>query len=209
MAPKRPHEGDTARPAKKQNKGFSVGPANLPDGTYKRKVQKIKKDLIHKAKVKKQYAKLKTREGTTVQKSVYDREEHSTEATHEHTEPAEPTEPVPEPSLAPHPDRVKLLEEESPEPESQLNHKFDRRQKRPRTQPFQKEEQLAQQRRDEAEARQRFREESEKERQRRLAERERFRKTMAKARGGPDGKRKLGRESTVLLEKAKRLVGKT
>ncbi|KAJ9636691.1 hypothetical protein H2199_007684 [Coniosporium tulheliwenetii] len=62
MAPKRPRDDDDSRPAKRQNKGFSVGPANLPDGTYKRKVQKIKKDLIHKAKVKKSYAKIKQRE---------------------------------------------------------------------------------------------------------------------------------------------------
>ncbi|KAA8611744.1 hypothetical protein A1F94_006474 [Pyrenophora tritici-repentis] len=32
---------------------------------------------------------------------------------------------------------------------------------------------------------------------------------MAKARGGPNGKRKLGRESTVLLAKAQRLMAKT
>ncbi len=46
------------------------------------------------------------------------------------------------------------------------------------------------------------------ERDRKIAERERFRKAMAKARTpGRDGKRKLGRESSFLLEKAKRLVG--
>lgn len=45
MAPKRPLDGDDAHetkspepPAKKQKKkGFSVGPDNLPDGTYRRK----------------------------------------------------------------------------------------------------------------------------------------------------------------------------
>jgi hypothetical protein len=38
MALKRPRDDDDAvRPAKQQKKGFSVGPANLPDGTYKRK----------------------------------------------------------------------------------------------------------------------------------------------------------------------------
>jgi hypothetical protein len=43
MAPKRPHE-DAIEPSdshaqapKKQKKGFSVGPDNLPDGTYRRK----------------------------------------------------------------------------------------------------------------------------------------------------------------------------
>ena len=28
---------NVSQPAKKQRKGFSVGPANLPDGTYRRK----------------------------------------------------------------------------------------------------------------------------------------------------------------------------
>jgi hypothetical protein len=37
MAEKRAHNGDSARPAKKQKKGFQIGPANLPDGTHKRK----------------------------------------------------------------------------------------------------------------------------------------------------------------------------
>jgi len=35
MAPKRSREDDGERVSKK--KGFSVGPANLPDGTYRRK----------------------------------------------------------------------------------------------------------------------------------------------------------------------------
>ena len=47
-----------------------------------------------------------------------------------------------------------------------------------------------------------------KERKQRIAERERFRKAMAKAKsGGLNGQRKLGRESKVLLEKVKKLVG--
>lgn len=75
--------------------------------------------------------------------------------------------------------------------------------------PFQKESEVAKQKKEEAEARQRAREEAEKERATKIAERERFRKTMAKARGGPNGKRKLGRESTVLLAKAQRIMGKT
>ena len=40
-----------------------------------------------------------------------------------------------------------------------------------------------------------------------VEERERFRRAMAKARtGGPNGQRKLGRESKVLLEKVKKMV---
>lgn len=37
MAEKRAHDGDSARLVKKQKKGFQIGPANLPDGTHKRK----------------------------------------------------------------------------------------------------------------------------------------------------------------------------
>ena len=46
----------------KSRKGFTVGPANLPDGTWKRKVDKIKRNLIHKAKVRKQYSKVRREE---------------------------------------------------------------------------------------------------------------------------------------------------
>lgn len=169
-----------------------------------RVVQKIKKDLIHKAKVKKQYAKLKAREEaqtTTPRKSVYDRD---SQANDEHDVPAEP---VQEPSLEPHPDRVKMLEEAVPEDEPKQH--SERRQRRPRPQPFQKETELAQRKKEEAMARQAAQEEAAKDRAQKLAERERFRKTMAKARGGPNGQKKLGRESTVLLAKAQRLMGKT
>lgn len=44
------------------------------------------------------------------------------------------------------------------------------------------------------------------ERERKLAERDRFKKAMAKTRGR-DGKKKLGRESSMLLDKVKRLYG--
>ncbi|KAF2034274.1 hypothetical protein EK21DRAFT_108310 [Setomelanomma holmii] len=203
MASKRPREEYASKPVKKQKKGFSVGPANLPDGTYKRKVQKIKKDLIHKAKLKQQYAKLKARENDrdAPHKSVYDREDVSAD------DEEETTEPVTEPTLEPHPDRVKMLEEKSPEPPPDRS--TERRQRRPRSRPFKKESETARKKKEEVEARQKAREEAEKERAIRLAERERFRKTMAKARGGPNGQRKLGRESTVLLAKAQRIMGKT
>jgi hypothetical protein len=169
-------------------------------------VEKIKKGLISKAKLKKQYAKLKAREendATTPRKSVYDREAADDEDEDENEEPAEP---VPEPTLEPHPDRVAMLEEKSPEPEPTQT--WGRRERRPRPNPFLKETEVAQKKREEIEARQKAREEADKERAKKIAERERFRKTMAKARG-PNGQRKLGRESTVLLAKAQRLMGKT
>lgn len=167
-------------------------------------MQKIKKDLIHKAKLKKEYAKLKARddaEATTPRKSVYDRENAASDGIEE------PVEPAPEPSLEPHPDRVRMLEED--EPEAVEEQSTVRRNRRLRPQPFKKETEIAQKKREEAEERQRLREAADKERTKKIAERERFRKTMAKARGGPNGQRKLGRESTVLLAKAQRLMGKT
>lgn len=75
MASKRPHDHDhvdaggastpasssttTNAPDAKKRKGFRVGPENLPDGAWRRKNTKIKHELIHKAKVKKEYAKVK------------------------------------------------------------------------------------------------------------------------------------------------------
>lgn len=166
-------------------------------------MQKIKKDLINKAKLKKKYAKIKAREEDetcTPRKSVYDREAGA-EDVDEHPEP------VPEPTVEPHPDRMRLLEEEAEEQRSEQP--ADRRKGWSRPQPFRKETEVARQKKEDAEARHKAKEEIEKERSRKIAERERFRKTMAKARGGPSGQRKLGRESTVLLAKAQRLMGQT
>lgn len=175
-------------------------------------MQKIKKDLIHKAKLKQQYAKLKARgekedDDAPPRKSVYEREAEIGGDDGNHDDSAEPDEPVPEPSLEPHPDRVKMLEETSPEP--QQDRSREPRQRRQRPQPFQKETEVARKKKEAAEARQHARNNAERERATKLAERERFKKTMAKARGGPNGQRKLGRESTVLLAKAQRLMGKT
>lgn len=64
MASKRPHEAvdpsstPAAQDAKKR-KGFRVGPENLPDGAWRRRNTKIKEGLIQKAKVKKEYRKVK------------------------------------------------------------------------------------------------------------------------------------------------------
>ncbi|KAF1836425.1 hypothetical protein BDW02DRAFT_493675 [Decorospora gaudefroyi] len=209
MAPKWAHEGGATSSAKKQKKGFAIGPANLPDGMHRRKIKKIKQGLIEKAKLKKQYAKLKAhqdQEAEGPRQSVHHREAPAADDTS--VEPAdEPTNPAPEPSLDPHPDRVAMLEEESPEPQPKPD--LGRRQRRPRPQPFKKESELAQKKKEEAEARQKARDKAANERATKMAERKRFRKTMAKARGGPNGRRKLGKESTVLLAKAQKLMGKT
>ncbi|KAJ9666807.1 hypothetical protein H2201_002940 [Coniosporium apollinis] len=203
MAPKRPRDDDDSRPAKRQNKGFSVGPANLPDGTYKRKVQKIKKDLIHKAKVKKSYAKIKQRELEVHPPST-------TAPGADGIDSADAPEPASEPpaSLELHPSRQARLDHSpTPPPPTLAPRDRQRRPKKSRHETFSKEAAYAAQRKAEAEARQAAREEAERQREAKLAERERFRKAMAKARGGGDGKRKLGRESGVLLEKVRRVVG--
>ena len=168
-------------------------------------MQKIKKGLIQKAKLKQQYAKLQAQEGVPTQNPAYYRDDSDGHVDEE------PQEPVPEPTLEPHPDRVKMLEEPEPEPQpDQDDASGPRRRRRPRPQPFEKEAELGRQKKEKAEAQRIAREEAQKERAQKLAERERFRKAMAKARqGGPNGQRKLGRESNVLLEKARRLVGKS
>lgn len=159
-------------------------------------VQKIKHDLIRKAKVKKSYAKIKERE-------LQDDSKAST------TVP--PTEVEAPATLDLHPERQAMLDE--PEVQSQPKHtervefQRHRRPKQPKPVPFEKEARLAQERREEAEMRRRAFEDSRVERQQKIEERERFRRAMAKARtGGKNGQRKLGRESKVLLEKVKRVM---
>ncbi|KAI9816220.1 MAG: hypothetical protein M1827_001821 [Pycnora praestabilis] len=211
MAVKRPHDdvdtglNDGEKIGKKQRKGFSVGPANLPDGTYRRKAQKIKKDLIHKAKVKKSYAKIKDREPPQpIDTKSYTVAEE--EAVDDDTE---------EPTLDLHPERQAMLDSAAqnpvpanPVPELGSDHPpRPQRIRRPKIQPFSKETKLAQTRKEEAEARRREREDAEREKARKMEDRERFRKAMAKARtGGRHGQRKLGRESQVLLEKVQRAM---
>lgn len=150
--------------------------------------------------MKKEYRKVQAHDDAPVQNPAY----------YDNSEEA-PGADMPEPTLEPHPDRMKMLEE--PEAEPAQIPRFasgPRKQRRQRPQPFEKEAELGRQRKEQAAAAQRARDEAQQERARKLAERERFRKTMAKARhGGPNGQKKLGRESTVLLEKARRLVGKS
>ncbi|KAJ5729060.1 uncharacterized protein N7483_003568 [Penicillium malachiteum] len=201
MVPKRSRDAENASKESrtdnimKKRKGFSVGPANLPDGTYRRKTQKIKSDLIQKAKVKKAYAKIKAQElAAGTPKSVY--------ATADEKQTQETQEPA---STEFHPDRVAMLNEPEPEPEPERAPRPERRprreggprERRPKPSAFTKEMEFAEQRRKAAEAR-------EKERQAKQKERE----DMLRAKR-PDqfGKRRLGRESKVLLDRVQRIVG--
>jgi hypothetical protein len=150
-------------------------------------VIKIKKDLIHKAKLKKSYAKLKANDPDLT-----------------------PSIPAPSPDPEPatqelHPERQAMLDaprSPTPPPFSQ------NRRSKGRPKYFEKEQTFAAQQKAEAEANRIERERRDKERSGKIEERERFRKAMAKARtGGKNGQRKLGRESKVLLERVRRVVG--
>lgn len=222
MAPKRPHTSengpaDRAHAPEKKRKGFSVGPANLPDGTYRRKsesespwsdtfpkyscgltcfctAQKIKSDLIQKAKVKKAYAKIKAQERAAgTPKSIYDTYEAEDGATKDNSE---------EKSSEPHPSRVAMMNEPSPEPAPKPERRprandEKRRERKPRPSAFSKEMDFAEHQKRAAEARRKERDAKQKDRE-----------DMARAKR-PDqfGKRRLGRESKVLLGRVQRLVG--
>lgn len=70
---------------------------------------------------------------------------------------------------------------------------------------YDKQLQKAEEKRTEAEKRQQEYKQRQEERMQKIAEREKFKKAMAKTRD-KDGKKKLGRESTLLLDKVKRLI---
>ena len=158
--------------------------------------QKIKENLIHKAKVKKSYAKLKEREQPEKPPAF---------------DPYADAEETSSPTVELHPERQAMLDSQDPiektEPKDYTDHR-SRTSARSKPRPFEWEARLAEQKREEARARQLVFEASNRERQEKAEERERLRNAMAKARR-PDrnGQRKLGRESKVLLEKVKKLVG--
>lgn len=156
--------------------------------------------MIRKAKVKKSYQKLKEREH-------FEKPEGIPAIYQTLGEPEEPA------SLELHPDRQAMLSEpevKQPQLASTTNDNGVRRPPRERRRkmaPFEQEARLAEQRRAEEMVKRKEFEENRQKRDQKLQEREKFRKAMAKARvGGKNGQRKLGRESAVLLEKAKRIM---
>ena len=161
-------------------------------------VQKIKKDLIDKAKIKRSYAKLKARSPPAPSKS--------TPLLTDVPEAA---------SLGLHPERQAMLDEPTTAPlDGTKSHPKSAnprsRHKRAKPVPFQHEAREAARKKEEARKRREAAEEARKERERKAEIRERERRAMAKAkRPGRDGQRRLGRESGVLLEKVRRMVGTT
>lgn len=150
--------------------------------------------MIQKAKVKKAYAKIKAQElASGKPKSVYDTYREEDEATKDGEE---------EKSSELHPSRVAMLNEPSPEPAPKPERRprdndGKRRERKPRPSAFSKEIEIAEQRKKAAEERRKAREARQKDRE-----------DMTRAKR-PDqfGKRRLGRESKVLLNRVQRMVG--
>lgn len=142
--------------------------------------------------MKKAYAKIKAQElAAGTPRSAYAAAENADgeNVQREDTEPA---------SLELHPDRIAMLNEPAPQPapkpERQPREKGVRR---PKMSAFSKEMEIAEQRKQAAEARRKEREAKQKDRE-----------AMLRAKR-PDqfGKRRLGRESKVLLNRVQRMVG--
>ena len=153
-------------------------------------MQKIKKDLIRKAKLKKSYAKLKQRENLQRASAASGGGE------------------TPVPSLEVHPERRAMLDK--PEAAEQtIDRSQLRRSPRPKPAPFRKEFLRARQRKEEQEQRRKTLEELKRQKQIRIEERERSRKQLEKARRpGRDGQRRLGRESKFLPDMVENLLKK-
>jgi len=178
-------------------------------------VTKVKKELIHKAKVKKAYAKIKAREeqaATSTAKPQLALPEGGVDA------PADNVAAAEEAEEQIHPTRQLMLKDEEAAQTGALTndeaveddtllHTSDgarRRTRRPGY--YEKQLQKAEENKQAAEARRQEMARRQAEREKKIAERERYKKAMAKTRDR-DGNKKLGRESGLLLEKVKRLVG--
>jgi len=163
--------------------------------------QQIKRSLIDKAKLKKEYAKVQSQQAQQDRPSTYNPYDRS------------PSPSAHQPTTEPHPARQSLIEEagvlaeQAEEPADHDAQADTQRRRRPKQVPFAREQWRAQKDKEEMEGRRQAREDAARQRQFKMEERERFRKAMAKARtGGKNGQRKLGRESKVLLDKVKRIV---
>lgn len=178
-------------------------------------VEKKKKDMIHRAKVKKAYARIKAQEhgddpqpraeahSNSESEAEASGDEEPTTTTEAAT--AEPPEKPTEPPKKTEPTEPR----DSPELDPQMH---PARQSNLRKRPgyFDRALKESAKRKAQREAREAEFQRRREERERRVRERQRFRKVSARAREvGPDGRRKLGRESEVLLEKVKRMVGQS
>jgi hypothetical protein len=170
--------------------------------TLYRIVTKVKKELIHKAKVKKAYAKIKAREQENAQPAKTS-EPAQDEAPVEGVEANQPEEE----GEKMHPTRHLMLADEAKAQENSVGEPTSDGNRRRTRRPGYYEKQLgkAAQRREEQEARQAEFQRRREEREQKMAERERYKKAMAKTRDR-NGNKKLGRESSLLLDKVRKMV---
>jgi hypothetical protein len=191
---------------RKHGSAFQVGPANLPDGTRKRKADRIKQALIDRAKIRQDFEKTKKRRLQEEQ----DTEEVLRRDVYEEAEDDDT--PKADVSAAPHPDRQALIDGTAEPPQHEddgdyQSRRRDRGQRRPRENPYAKQMSWAQRQKEEADRRTEERETANRQREEKIKDREKMQRMIWKAkRPTLDGKRKLGRESEFLLKKVKRLV---
>ncbi|KFY10466.1 hypothetical protein V492_05003, partial [Pseudogymnoascus sp. VKM F-4246] len=127
-------------------------------------------------------------------------------------QPQAASEPEPEQERELHPSRQAMLDAPDAPPTASVPRfsgpKTDGKPRAKKPGYFDQAKAEADAKRAEAEARRAEFERRDKERKAKVEERERHRRAMAKARtGGKNGQRKLGRESVVLLDKVRRMVG--
>lgn len=244
MGFKRPHDevegggAPSTAPEPKKRKGFRVGPDNLPDGAWRRKNTKIKEELIHKAKLKKEFAKVKAelqKEREMQERPAPSEEEpqihpdrqqrmHDEQLDRQHVNPERQPrreDPLPadgqqdgeqqgEKGDSPTATQPTFTTTTTPSATEDPRPRHKRRKRRPDY--YDKALEEGSRKKAEAEARAVEAERREKERARSIDERERTRRAMLKAKGFSasgrrQGRPKLGRESKVLLDKVKRMVG--
>ena len=153
--------------------------------------------MIQKAKAKQQYAKLLAREKKA--KEQEERPEHLGEA----SAPAEDGGSGPVPAEM-HPDRQTRIDEMEGQLDDSEKRQTERRERKPRSQRksnpgFAAEQKKAEQARKEAEAREK--EILEKEKAKRISIQERNRKKKLMTAKSADGRKMLGKQSSVLLQK--------
>jgi len=232
---------DGAPPPKKARHGFRVGPANLPDGPWRRKLARTKQELIQSAKVKKAYAKLKAKDDANAAGAAASSQMHPERLARLDGRPAagataaaassqmhperlarlddRPTAPAPVPApAAGGADRTERQSEGRAAAESEaavqrgpsrdgVRGGGGRGRRRPDY--FRKDLAVAEKRKREVDEREAEHRRRQDERERAVAARRRKEKAMSKAKlPGRDGRPRLGRESRVLLDKVKKLVGR-
>lgn len=227
-----------------RKKGFNVGPANLPDGTYRRKgsdysplevplnsptniiihalVVKIKKSLIHKAKVKKTFSKVVSKDELSTDPYAAQAQKYLEEAAllkeQEEKERARIRKAAeelggvekdsPESKVQKmHPERQAALETPAPVEEKDQEEKGYRSRrppKKPKTSSFKREEEYAAKVQAEREAE--LKEIEQKRKNHEQKERERQRRKNVMGARTAKGQQKLGKQGSMLLDKVKAMM---